>query len=275
MSDTMERFSHPKVRPTSAANALRLVEMLEVIEALRAPDGCPWDGEQTHRTLRPYLLEETHELLEAIDSGDDEETLEELGDVLLQVFMHHAIAQEEGRFAIADVAKHATAKMINRHPHVFGDTEAATAEQVLSNWEGLKRKEARKQGRLSALEGAPKSLPALAWALSIQKRAARVGFDWADTEGVLEKIAEEARELAAESTGQRQEEELGDLLFSLVNLARRLRINPEDALRGSSNRFYRRFEAMEQAARDEGRDVRDMTPEELDALWGKVKGTEA
>ena len=271
MTDVNLRFTHPKVKPTSPENAARLVEMLEVIEALRGPEGCPWDREQTHGTLRPYLLEETYELLEAIDSADDEEILEELGDVLLQVFMHHAIAQEEGRFTIAEIAHHATAKMINRHPHVFGDVEAATAEQVLSNWEGLKQKETRKRGRVSALEGAPKTLPALAWALSIQKRAARVGFDWPDDQGVLDKVAEEAAELAAESTRARQEEELGDLLFSLVNLARRMRINPEDALRGSSRRFYRRFEAMEKAARDVGTDVRAMTPEQLDGLWREAK----
>jgi tetrapyrrole methylase family protein/MazG family protein len=271
MSQQEGRFSHPKVRPTAPENAARLIEMLEVIEALRAPEGCPWDREQTHRTLRPYLLEETYELLEAIDSADDEEISEELGDVLLQVFMHHAIAQEEGRFSIGDVAHHATAKMINRHPHVFGDVEARTAEQVLTNWEGLKQTEARKRGRVSALEGAPRTLPALAWALSLQKRAARVGFDWPDQEGVLEKVAEEARELAAETTRERQEEELGDLLFTLVNLARRLKINPEDALRQSSGRFYRRFESMEAAARDRGSDVREMSAEELDALWDGAK----
>ena len=275
MSDDGARVTHPKVKPTAEENILRLREMLEVIEALRAPDGCPWDREQTPKTLRPYLLEETYELLEAIDSDDADEMSEELGDVLLQVFMHHAIAQEQGRFTIADVAHHATAKMINRHPHVFGDVEAATAEQVLANWEGLKSKEAGKRGRLSALEGAPRTLPALAWALSLQKRAARVGFDWPSDEGVLDKVAEEAAELAAETTRERQQEELGDLLFSLVNLARRLKVNPEDALRQSSRRFYSRFESMEQAAREAGRDVRDMTPEELDGLWREAKSVTA
>jgi tetrapyrrole methylase family protein/MazG family protein len=271
VSESTARVSHPKVKPTVEENVLRLREMLEVIEALRAPDGCPWDREQTPRTLRPYLLEETYELLEAIDRDDSDDMSEELGDVLLQVFMHHAIAQEQGRFTIADVAHHATAKMINRHPHVFGDVEAATAEQVLANWEGLKSREVGKRGRVSALEGAPKTLPALAWALSLQKRAARVGFDWPADAGVLEKVAEEAAELAAESTRERQEEELGDLLFTLVNLARRLKVNPEDALRQSSQRFYSRFEAMEQAARAAGRDVRDMSPEELDTLWREAK----
>ena len=266
-----QRFEHPKVRATAPENVSRLVEMLEVIEALRAPDGCPWDREQTPRTLRPYLLEETYELLEAIDSADDEEYLEELGDVLLQVFMHHAIAQEQGRFTIADVAHHATAKMINRHPHVFGDVEAASAEQVLANWEGLKQKEARKRGRVSALEGAPRTLPALAWALSLQKRAARVGFDWGEDQGVLDKIAEEVAELRAETTRPRQEEELGDLLFTLVNLARRMKLNPEDALRASSNRFCSRFEAMEQAARHAGTDIRQLSPDELDGLWRDAK----
>ena len=271
MSDTAARVNHPKVKPTAEANILRLREMLEVIEALRAPEGCPWDMEQTPRTLRPHLLEETYELLEAIDSDDPEEMREELGDVLLQVFMHHAIAQEQGRFTIADVAHHATAKMINRHPHVFGDVEAATAEQVLANWDGLKSREAGKRGRVSALEGAPRTMPALAWALSLQKRAARVGFDWPGVDGVLDKVAEEAAELAAETTRERQEEELGDLLFSLVNLSRRLKVNPEDALRQSSRRFYNRFAMMEQAARDAGSDVRDMTPDELDGLWREAK----
>lgn len=275
MSDTAARVSHPKVKPTSAENVLRLREMLEVIEALRAPEGCPWDMEQTPRSLRPHLLEETYELLEAIDSDDPEEIREELGDVLLQVFMHHAIAQEQGRFTIADVAHHATVKMINRHPHVFGDVEAATAEQVLANWDGLKSQEVGKRGRVSALEGAPRTMPALAWALSLQKRAARVGFDWPSDDGVLEKVAEEAAELAAETTRERQEEELGDLLFSLVNLSRRLKVNPEDALRQSSRRFYRRFETMEQAARDSGRDVRDMSSVELDGLWQAAKAAGA
>ena len=266
-----ESLKHPKLKPTREENVQRLREMLEVVEALRAPDGCPWDREQTHLSLRPYLLEETYELLEAIESGSADDISEELGDVLLQVLMHHAIAQEAGEFTIAEVAEHATAKMVHRHPHVFGDVEVAGADEVLSNWEGLKHKERRKQGRVSALEGAPKSLPALAWALSIQKRAARVGFDWDSTEGVLDKVAEEARELAAEDSKDRQEEELGDLLFTLVNLARHLKVNPEDALRTSARRFYQRFEAMEGVARERGSDVRDLSPEELNGLWEEAK----
>jgi tetrapyrrole methylase family protein/MazG family protein len=262
---------HPKLKPTREENVEALRDMLEVVEALRAPDGCPWDREQTHLSLRPYLLEETYELLEAIEDGSADDVSEELGDILLQVFMHHAIAQEAGEFNIADVAQHVTAKMVHRHPHVFGDVEAAGADQVLANWEGLKNKEKRKRGRVSALEGAPKTLPALAWALSIQKRAARVGFDWNNVDGVLEKVAEEARELSQEDLRQRQEEELGDLLFSLVNLARHIRVNPEDALRTSARRFQQRFEQMEEAAREQHTDVRDMTPEELDKLWEQAK----
>jgi tetrapyrrole methylase family protein/MazG family protein len=272
-ADGKRIITHPKVKPTSDENIARLTEMLEVVEALRAPDGCPWDREQTHASLRPYLLEETYELLEAIEAGGSEDVSEELGDILLQVFMHHAIAQEAGDFSIADVAEHATAKMVHRHPHVFGDVEVAGADEVLSNWEGLKNKEQRKRGRVSALEGAPQTLPSLAWALSIQKRAARVGFDWNEDEGVLDKVAEEARELAAEEDKQRQEEELGDLLFTLVNLARHQRLNPEDALRNSARRFYRRFEAVEEAARKDGKDVREMTPEDLDRLWEEAKTT--
>ena len=266
-----ESLKHPKLKPTREENVQRLREMLEVVEALRAPDGCPWDREQTHRSLRPYLLEETYELLEAIEAGSADDISEELGDVLLQVFMHHAIAQEAGEFSIAEVAQRVTAKMVHRHPHVFGDVEVAGADEVLSNWEGLKQRESHKQGRISALEGAPRSLPALAWALSIQKRAARVGFDWKEVESVLDKVAEEAAELAAENSKGRQEEELGDLLFALVNLSRHLRLNPEDALRSSARRFYQRFEQVEEAARMQGSDVRQMTPEELDRLWEEAK----
>jgi tetrapyrrole methylase family protein/MazG family protein len=266
-----KRAMHPKVKPTSEENVARLREMLEVVETLRAPDGCPWDREQTHLTLRPYLLEETYELLEAIEAGTTDDISEELGDILLQVFMHHAIAQEAGDFTIAEVAEHATAKMVHRHPHVFGDIEVAGADEVLSNWEGLKNREQRKRGRVSALEGAPRTLPGLAWALSIQKRAARVGFDWKDREGALQKVAEEASELAVEEVRERQEEELGDLIFSLVNLARHMRLNPEDALRASAGRFYQRFERVEEAARREGKDVRDMEPADLDRLWEEAK----
>jgi tetrapyrrole methylase family protein/MazG family protein len=266
-----ETIKHPKLKPTREENVQALRDMLEVVEALRAPDGCPWDREQTHLSLRPYLLEETYELLEAIEGGSSDDVSEELGDILLQVFMHHAIAQEAGEFSIADVAEHVTAKMVHRHPHVFGDVEVAGADQVLANWEGLKNKEKRKQGRLSALEGAPKTLPALAWALSLQKRAARVGFDWRDTDGVLDKVAEEARELTQEDDRQRQEEELGDLLFALVNLARHIKVNPEDALRSSGRRFQRRFEQMEDAAREQRTDVREMSSEELDKLWEQAK----
>jgi tetrapyrrole methylase family protein / MazG family protein len=266
-----EPLKHPKLKPTREENVEALREMLEVVEALRAPDGCPWDREQSHLSLRPYLLEETYELLEAIEGGSTDDVSEELGDILLQVFMHHAIAQEAGEFSIANVARHVTAKMIHRHPHVFGDVEVAGADQVLANWEGLKNKEKRKQGRISALEGAPRTLPALAWALSIQKRAARVGFDWETSEGVVEKVAEEARELSHEDDRRRQEEELGDLLFALVNLARHIRVNPEDALRTSARRFQRCFERVEEAAREQSTDVRDMTPAELDKLWEQAK----
>ena len=266
-----EPLKHPKIKPTRDENVRALRQMLEVVEALRAPDGCPWDREQSHLSLRPYLLEETYELLEAIEGGSSDDVSEELGDILLQVFMHHAIAQEAGEFSIAEVAEHVTAKMVHRHPHVFGDVEVAGADQVLANWEGLKNKEKRKQGRVSALEGAPQTLPALAWALSIQKRAARVGFDWKSPEGVLDKVAEAARELSLEDDRQRQEEELGDLLFALVNLARHIRVNPEDALRTSARRFQRRFEQMELAAREQSADVRDLTPAELEKLWEQAK----
>jgi MazG family protein len=161
--------------------------------------------------------------------------------------------------------------MVHRHPHVFGEVEVAGADEVLTNWEGLKRKEQRKRGRISALEGAPKTLPALAWALSLQKRAARVGFDWSSSDGVVAKVGEEAAELALEESLPRREEELGDLLFALVNLARHLKVNPEDALRGAAGRFYGRFTRMEEAARSTGQDVRDLDAAELDGLWESAK----
>ncbi|MHB8509611.1 MAG: nucleoside triphosphate pyrophosphohydrolase [Candidatus Dormibacteria bacterium] len=264
----------PKVRPTRPANIDALREMLEVIEALRAPDGCPWDREQTHRSLRPHLLEETYEALEAIEADSPEDLAEELGDILLQVFMHHAIAQEAGTFTIADIARGTTAKMVHRHPHVFGEVKVGGSDEVLRNWEGLKRREERKRGRLSALEGAPKSLPALAYSLSLQKRAARVGFDWKDEAGVLDKVVEEARELAAADTPLRREQELGDLLFTMVNLARRLKLNPEDSLRGAAERFRARFELMEAEVRIAGTDIQSLDAPALDELWNRVKAGE-
>ena len=248
--------------------------IFEIARRLRAPDGgCPWDREQTHRSLRPYLLEETYEVLEVIDRGEDDgKLLEELGDVLLQVAMHAAIAEEEGRFDAARVSEAAAAKMVARHPHVFGDEKAADAEEVLRNWERRKAEEAAVAGRAeeTPLDRVPTTLPALAWTHGMQKRAARVGFDFETPAGAAEAVAEEARELAAaadNADAERVFDELGDLLFAVVSLSRKVQVNPEDALRAAGQRFRDRFEAMDREARRRGISYRDLSPSDLESLW--------
>ena len=243
--------------------------IFEVVARLRAPDGCPWDREQTHESLRPYLLEETYELLEAIDSGDDAKIMEELGDVLLQVAMHAEIAAQQGRFNAMEVSEAVAAKMVVRHPHVFGSTSAADADEVLRNWEHHKAHEARKAGREneSVVDRVPATLPALAWALGLQKRAARVGFDFASPLETAEAVAEEARELGEAAGARETFDELGDLLFAIVSLARRLKVNPEDALRVAGQRFRRRFAETEASLRKDGVTFGDLDPDEKARRW--------
>ena len=246
--------------------------IFEVVARLRAPDGCPWDREQTHESLRPYLLEETYELLEAIDSGDNTKIKEELGDLLLQVAMHSEIAAQEGRFNAAEVSEGVAAKMVKRHPHVFGATSVADADEVLRNWEHQKAHEARKEGKEeSVVDRVPKTLPALAWTLGLQKRAARVGFDFTSPKEAAESVAEEARELASEIDAQRISEEMGDLLFAVVSLARKLKVNPEDALRVAGERFRTRFAQAEASLREEGRTFRDLEADEIERRWEKTR----
>ncbi len=247
-----------------------LPALFDVVRRLRAPDGCPWDREQTHESLRPYLLEETYEVLDAIDSGDDAKLLEELGDLLLQVAMHAEIASQEGRWDAAQVSEREAAKMVARHPHVFGDVSVADAAEVLKNWERQKAREAHAEGRTeeSVLDRVTTSLPALAWTLSLQKRAARVGFDFGSAAQALDAVKEEAEELIeAGEDAERAFDELGDLLFSLVSLARKLKLNPEDALRASGRRFAGRFKALERRARQEGLDLHDLDEAEIERLW--------
>jgi tetrapyrrole methylase family protein/MazG family protein len=251
-------------RPYSAG----IEAIFEVVARLRAPGGCPWDREQTHESLRPYLLEETYELLEAIDSGDDAKMMEELGDLLLQVAMHAEIAAQEGRFDAAKVSEAVAAKMVARHPHVFGTTSVADADEVLRNWEHQKLHEARKAGKEeSVVDRVPATLPALAWALGLQKRAARVGFDFTSPNEVADSVVEEVRELAAAVDAQETFEEMGDLLFAMVSLARRLKVNPEDALRVAGQRFRDRFSKTEASIREEGRTLRDLDSDELSRRW--------
>jgi tetrapyrrole methylase family protein / MazG family protein len=242
--------------------------IFEVVHRLRAPGGCPWDREQTHESLRPYLLEETYELLEAIDAGDDDKMMEELGDLLLQVAMHAEIAAEEGRFDAKQVSEAVAAKMVKRHPHVFGDVSVANADEVLRNWEHQKMHESRKAGGdESVVDRVPATLPALAWALGLQKRAARVGFDFTSPSAAAESVAEEARELAETTDHDRAFDEMGDLLFAIVSLARTLKVNPEDALRVAGQRFRQRFAAAEAALRSEGKTFSDLSEPEKLQRW--------
>jgi tetrapyrrole methylase family protein/MazG family protein len=248
--------------------------IFEVARRLRAPDGCPWDREQTHQSLRPYLLEETYEVLEAIDRGPDDVRLrEELGDLLLQVAMHAAIAEEQGRFDAVQVSEMAAAKIVARHPHVFGDARVADAEEVLRNWEQRKLDEAAQAGRPeeTPLDRVPSAMPALAWVHGMQKRAARVGFDPESAAEAAEAVAARAREAVAVD----QEEafrRVGDLLLSVVTLARKLRVSPEDALRAAGQRFRDRFALMHRELLARGLGYRDLDPAELKAVWDRTEG---
>ena len=246
----------------------RVAALVEVVRRLRAPDGCPWDREQTHASLRATMLEEAYEVLEAIDENSTPKLREELGDVLLQVLMQSVIAEEAREFTLGEVADSVREKLVRRHPHVFGSTVVSGSDEVVRNWEVLKAKE---YGRESALDGVQRSLPALQWAWSLQRRAANVGFDWPDVEGALDKIREELEELRQASTPEEREAEFGDLLFTMVNVARKLGMNPEDALRGTTGRFEARFRLMERAARADGRALKDLPIEELDRYWEAAK----
>lgn len=249
-----------------------IAAIFDVVHRLRQPDGCPWDREQTHDSLRPYLLEETYELLEAIDSRDEGKMMEELGDLLLQVAMHAEIAAQEGRFDAEQVSEAVAAKMVKRHPHVFGTTSVADADEVLRNWEHQKIHEARKAGSdQSVVDRVPASMPALAWTLGLQKRAARVGFDFASPAAAAESVAEEARELAASGDGAGAFDEMGDLLFAMVSLARSMKINPEDALRVAGQRFRDRFAATEAALRADGKSFSELDASELQRRWDESK----
>jgi len=246
----------------------RIGELVDVVRRLRSPQGCPWDREQTHASLRATMLEEAYEVLEAIDEQSMPKLREELGDVLLQVLMQSVIADEAGEFTVGDVADAVREKLVRRHPHVFGSTVVSGADEVVRNWEALKAEE---YGRESALDGVQRSLPALQWAWSLQRRAANVGFDWPDVEGALEKVHEELEELRQAPTVEAREAEFGDLLFTLVNVARKLGMNPEDALRGTTGRFEARFRMMEQAARADGRALKDLQMQEFDQYWEAAK----
>ena len=247
----------------------------ETIAHLRADDGCPWDRKQTHQTLRLHLLEETYEALDALDREDLPGLAEELGDLLLQIVLHAQIATEHGSFRMADIVGGIQEKIIHRHPHVFGELDVKDSEEVLVNWEALKQSERRLEGQEeSLLNGVARALPALAQAVEIQTRAARVGFEWREIEGVLEKIEEETGELRKAASMEERSAEFGDLLFVMANYARWLDVEPETALREACTRFRDRFGQLERIVHERGKNLQDLTLEEMDAIWDEVKDSE-
>jgi tetrapyrrole methylase family protein/MazG family protein len=276
-ADHLTTLYIPELRVPVGAGYVRFHRLARTLR-----ERCPWDVAQTHRSLIPYLVEESYEVVDAIQALDDADPttddllIEELGDLLYQIEFHATIAEQEGRFTIADVTRGIHDKLVHRHPHVFGDERGTTVavdgvEQVLANWDEIKRAE---KGRHSVFDGVPVALPSLAYADKIQRRAAKVGFDWSGVDGALPKIAEEAGELveAAESgDAEATTDELGDLLFAVVNVARHLRVDAESALRAATNKFRRRFESVEELARERGVDVHRADLVDLDALWDEVK----
>lgn len=250
--------------------------LLEIIKRLLDPGGCPWDREQTHQSLKPYLLEEAYEFLDALDKGNRDEIKEELGDLLLQIIFHAELSERADSFSINDVIEGICNKLIHRHPHVFSDLKVKNTSEVLSNWEDIKKKEkSRKEKKQkSVLDGVPRNMPSLALASRIQERASNVGFDWSNIKDVWDKVKEETEELLEAQNLQdpvKIEEEYGDLIFSLVNLSRFLKINPEYALRKTVFKFDQRFRSIEKKAEEQGRKLCEMSLEEMDELWNKSK----
>lgn len=261
------------VTPYPEGNKYTLEGLRELMARLRGPGGCPWDKQQTHQTLKRYLLEEAYEVIEAIEEGDMYKLNEELGDLLLQVVFHARLAEEEGFFNLRDVVAGIVEKMLRRHPHVFGQVKLKTAQQVLKRWEEIKALERQGNGEGAILQ-APRTLPALLRALKVQEQAARRGFDWPEVKGVWAKVFEELEELkASQNAGEegRVAEEMGDAFFALVNLARWLKVDPESALNRTIDKFCRRFEYIAEEARKQGRELQSLTLEEMDALWEETK----
>jgi tetrapyrrole methylase family protein/MazG family protein len=247
----------------------------EIVAHLRAPNGCPWDREQTHETLRKHLLEESYEAISAIDSGDFVDMREEFGDLLLQIVLQSQIANEEGQFNINQVIHGIHSKIVRRHPHVFGDLKLEGVDGVLTNWEKLKEKErSEKKEEKGLLDGVPRVLPALSQAQEYQDRAARVGFDWPEIEGVLDKITEEIDEIKRATDEKELAAEIGDLLFALVNLARWKKVDAESVLRETNMKFKKRFAYVEQGAKKQGRDLSALTLDEMESFWQEAKKSE-
>lgn len=255
-------------------------ELVNVMARLRGPDGCPWDREQTHQSLKPFLLEEAYEVLEAIDEAEDGELCSELGDVLLQVVFHAQVAVEAKRFTIDDVCQAIVDKLIRRHPHVFGNIDVDSSDEVVENWEAIKKTERQSETgpAPSALDGVPRQLPALLRAQRVQDKARRAGFDWQQIDGPLDKVTEEFEELREawqqdNPNADRVTEEFGDLLFALVNVGRFLPVVPEDALRLAVDKFDSRFRAMEKIVEERGQQLSELDLQAMDAVWDKVKSS--
>jgi len=270
-SDALDHLMSLYVPPLPRPGAFETFQ--ETIARLRAPDGCPWDREQTHASLQRNLLEEAYEVLDTLDADDPAALQEELGDLLLQIVLHSQIAVEDGEFSMADVVAAIDAKIKRRHPHVFGDVQVSGVGEVFANWEAIKKVERAGNGNgdRSALDGVPRALPALAQAEAFGDRASRIGFDWPSVDGVLDKVAEEINEMREAQSEQQRADEFGDLLFALVNVARWLKIDPEAALRSANVKFANRFRQVEAQARAQSRDLKGMTLADLDALWESAK----
>ncbi|GMT42392.1 MAG: nucleoside triphosphate pyrophosphohydrolase [bacterium] len=252
----------------------KLSDLAAIMDRLREEDGCPWDRKQTHKSLKPYLIEEAYEVIEAIESGDDAALKEELGDLLYQVIFHSRLAKEKGKFGIEDVIAIVCEKMVRRHPHVFGDSSVKDSDEVLRKWEEIKQAEKK---RASILDGVPAQLPSLMRAMRLQEKAARVGFDWSTSEDVWKKVEEEWEELQTargRSNRNEMEEEIGDLIISLVNLGRFIGVDAEEALKKSIKKFVRRFHAIEKEFAAKGKDITAATLGEMEKIWVRAKEAE-
>lgn len=254
---------------SSSKDLSQFATLVDIIARLRAPGGCPWDRKQTHTSLRENLLAECYEVLEALDEEDSGRLSDELGDLLLQIVLHARIAADAGEFELGDVISNINTKLIHRHPHIFGVVKVRDAEEVAHNWEVLKQEE--READTSILASVPKQMPALAYSREIQRRVVQLGFDWEDIEGVIDKLVEEVDELKQADSQERRAQEFGDLLFTLVNVARRLGVDSEAALREANKRFFRRFSWMEEACRQRRINFGDLSFAEQNALWEEAK----
>jgi len=263
-----DSYSKENILPDSADMG-QFATLVDIIARLRAPDGCPWDRKQTHQSLREYVLEECYEVLDALDENDPVKLKGELGDLMLQILLQAQIAQEAGEFEIRDVLTGINNKLIYRHPHVFSNVIVNSAEEVSHNWEQLKQKE--RGDNTSILASVPKNMPSLAYSQEIQGRVARVGFDWKNDDGVIDKLVEEVKEFKETQSPEQQAEEFGDLMFTLANIARRMHIDLETTLREANNKFYRRFTIMEELCRQRRLKFADLSFDEQNSLWDEAK----